>query len=89
MKEFLIFHSSGSSPRVTVERYRRVAKECATAAGVALNVMAVDIDRSHPNNKHRQTNRLIECTTVVDDVVSDHDVNPSDRRVCELIDAVK
>ena len=40
MKEFLIFHSSTNSLRVTVERYRRVSKQCAADAGATVTVMA-------------------------------------------------
>lgn len=89
MNEFLIFHSSNNTPGATVERIRRKAKECADGSGVDVRVMAVDIDASHPKNKHRQTKRLIECTTVVDEEVQDHAVNPNDTRICELIADLK
>jgi len=89
MNEFLIFHSSNNTPGATVERIRRKAKECAEDSSVEVRVMAIDIDGSHPKNKHRQTKRLIECTTVVDDEVQDHAVNPTDTRICELIADLK
>ena len=89
MNEFLIFHSSNNTPGATVERIRGKAKECAAKEHVEVRVMAIDIDASHPKNKHRQTKRLIECTTVVDDVVQDHAVNPTDTRICELIADLK
>jgi hypothetical protein len=89
MKEFLIFHSSSNTPGATVERIRRTAKGCAERSKVDLRVMAIDIDASHPKNKHRQTKRLIECTTVLDDTVDDHAVNPADTRICEMIAALK
>jgi len=89
MNEFLIFHSSSSSPGATVERIRRKAKECAENSRVDVRVMAIDIDATHPKNKHRQTKRLIECTTVVDDEVQDHAVNPTDTRICELVADLK
>lgn len=89
MNEFLIFHSSSNNPGATVERIRRIAKECAEDSKVDVRVMAIDIDATHPKNKHRQTKRLIECTTVVDDDVQDHAVNPSDTRICELISDLK
>ena len=89
MKEFLIFHSSGNTPGATVERIRRKAKECAKTSKVRLRIMAIDIDGSHPKNKHRQTQRLIECTTVKDDVVQDHDVDPTDSRIRELVADLK
>ena len=86
MNEFLIFHSSGNTPFATVERIRGVAKDCAKKAKRKLRVMAIDVDASHPKNKHRQTKRLIECAVVVDDTdVVDNDVNPSDKRICEMI----
>src|SRR5688572_17001425 len=89
MKEFLIFHSSANTPGATVERIRRKAKECAKDSGVKVQVMAIDIDATHPKNKHRQTKRLIECTTVVDDNVQDHAINPTDKRICELVADLK
>jgi hypothetical protein len=89
MNEFLIFHSSHNTPGATVERIRRKAKECAKESRVDLRVMAIDIDGSHPKNKHRQTKRLIECTTMVDDSARDHAVNPTDTRICELVGDLK
>lgn len=89
MNEFLIFHSSSNTPGATVERIRRKSKECGEDSGVTVRVMAIDIDASHPKNKHKQTKRLIECTTVVDDNVRDHAVNPSDTRICELVADLK
>ena len=89
MNEFLIFHSSSNTPGATVERIRRTARGCAESSHVDVRIMAIDIDASHPKNKHRQTKRLIECTTVVDDTASDTAVNPSDTRICELIAALK
>lgn len=86
MNEFLIFHSAGNNPLATVERIRKVAKDCAKKLRKKVGVMAVNIDATHAKNKHRQTNQLIECTTVVDDSeVVDHDVDPSDKRICEMI----
>ena len=86
MNEFLIFHSSGNTPLATVGRIRGLAKECAKKSRKAVRIMAIDIDASHPKNKHRQTKRLIECAAVVDDgEVVDDDVNPSDKRICEMI----
>jgi hypothetical protein len=85
MNEFLIFHSSNNTPKATVERIRRKAKECADEKKVDVRVTAVDIDSSNPKVKHKQTKRLIECTTVLDDEVQDHDVNPTDARICELV----
>lgn len=89
MNEFLIFHSSSNTPGATVERIRRTAKDCAARSKVDVRVMAIDVDASHPKNKHRQTKRLIECTTVVDDTVDDHDVNPTDARICEMVAELK
>ena len=89
MNEFLIFHSSSNTPGATVERIRRKAKECAKDTRVDVRVMAIDVDGSHPKLKHRQTKRLIECTTVVDDDVNDHAVNPTDTRICELVADLK
>jgi hypothetical protein len=86
MNEFLIFHSSASSPGATVERIRRKVKDFADGAGVTVQVMAIDIDKTHPKNKFRQTNRIIECTTVVDDEARDQAVNPADKRIRELVE---
>ena len=85
MNEFLIFHSPGNTPGATVERIRGLAKKCPKSARKKVRVMAVDIGGSHPNMKHRQTNRLIECTTVADGVVIEHDVNPTDDSICQMI----
>lgn len=89
MKEFLIFHSSSNTAGATVERIRRVAKACAVQAAVEVRVMAIDIEAGHPKNALRQTKRLIECTTAIDGVVNDHDVNPADIRICQLVADLK
>jgi hypothetical protein len=89
MNEFLIFHSSNNTPGATVERIRRKAKECAARSRVNVRIMAIDVDGSSPKNKFRQTKRLIECTTVLDDEVQDHEVNPTDTRICELVADLK
>ena len=85
MNYFLVFHSSSNVPQQTVRRMRRVAMEARQRQGKNVRVRTVDVDSSNPQQRHKQTNRLIECTTVVNNAAFDFEVNPSDSRIDEMI----
>lgn len=85
MNYFLIFHSSSNTPQRDVRRTRRVATEAKQHRGKNVRIRSVDIDSSNPQKRFKQTNRIIECTTVVNGTAFDSSVNPSDRRIDEMI----
>jgi hypothetical protein len=86
-KEFDIFYSKSNDALGVVRTYHKIASDHAKETKKDVAVSDIDVDTATDDQKkYWSGTATIECAAVAGDKIVDHDVNPSEQRIDEMID---